>query len=324
MKPRVISPYKESSGVDYHRIVRPLAQLGENEEIDFRGVKSIYDITDEDLEWATHMVFSRFIPSPTLDKEIQRWKDSGCRVIVDNDDFWKLPDHHAMKQQYDAFVSNAIVACAKLADEVWTTQNFLAGKLKKINPNTHIIPNGICTTDKQWSEPKHESDVRRIGYVAANHHQKDLKSINIDLGKYESYTVDGGDYFGLLNTRYKWSTVDPHHYGAMYRDIDVAIIPLLEGKFNMHKSNLKMLEAAFTNTAVIVSNVHPYKGLIEKDNCWSVNPGADFNKVIEQVMKASEDELESKRFALLSDVQDYKLEVVNEKRMERLCSTEVK
>jgi glycosyltransferase involved in cell wall biosynthesis len=321
MKSKVICIYKHESGVDYHRLVRPLVHLGEEDLIDVDFKTSIFDIKDEELNDTTHICFTRFIPIPNPHERIKEWQSKGIKVIVDNDDFWELPKHHKMRQQYDAFVKNAILACMHQADEVWTTQPFLAAKIKKINSNVHIMPNGILEADEQWSKPKKESEARRIGYVAANHHQHDLKTIKIDLGDYESYTVDGGNYFGLLNTRYKWSTVDPHHYGAMYRDIDVAVIPLVQSKFNQHKSNLKMLEAAFTKTAIIVSNVHPYKSLIDSDNCWSVNPGKDWKETIDEVMNCSQDELESRIFAMYSDVQDYRLEVVNEKRLERLCAT---
>lgn len=47
-------------------------------------------------------------------------------------------------------------------------------------------------------------------------------------------------------------------YGEIYKDIDVLLVPLCNNKFNRCKSELKFIEAGFTNTAIICSDVIPY------------------------------------------------------------------
>lgn len=47
-------------------------------------------------------------------------------------------------------------------------------------------------------------------------------------------------------------------YGKIYSDIDVLLVPLTDTCFNSCKSELKFIEAGFTDTAVIASNVKPY------------------------------------------------------------------
>ena len=47
-------------------------------------------------------------------------------------------------------------------------------------------------------------------------------------------------------------------YGGIYRGIDVLLVPLNDTEFNACKSELKFIEAGFTGTAVIASNVKPY------------------------------------------------------------------
>lgn len=47
-------------------------------------------------------------------------------------------------------------------------------------------------------------------------------------------------------------------YGTHYQDIDVLLVPLVDNEFNTKKSQLKVVEAAFTNKALIASNVGPY------------------------------------------------------------------
>jgi glycosyltransferase involved in cell wall biosynthesis len=58
----------------------------------------------------------------------------------------------------------------------------------------------------------------------------------------------------------------------MYEDIDVALIPLKHGKFNSHKSELKLIEAGTTGCAAIVSNVEPYKAYLKDGyNCLTTS-----------------------------------------------------
>ena len=47
-------------------------------------------------------------------------------------------------------------------------------------------------------------------------------------------------------------------YMNFYNEADACLIPLVDSKFNSMKSNLKVLEAATKNAAVIASNVKPY------------------------------------------------------------------
>lgn len=62
-------------------------------------------------------------------------------------------------------------------------------------------------------------------------------------------------------------------YGNMYRNVDVAFIPLGDNKFNSCKSELKLIEAGMTGTAAIVSDVLPYANHLQHEmNCLKVNP----------------------------------------------------
>lgn len=69
-------------------------------------------------------------------------------------------------------------------------------------------------------------------------------------------------------------------YATLYNDIDVALVPLKENKFNSCKSELKIVEAGHFSKAVICSNVLPYKPFLkhrvnclvcEKEKDWYYN-----------------------------------------------------
>jgi glycosyltransferase involved in cell wall biosynthesis len=53
-------------------------------------------------------------------------------------------------------------------------------------------------------------------------------------------------------------TRDISKYGTHYENVDVLLAPLKENDFNYVKSQLKVIEAGFTGTAIIAENYGPY------------------------------------------------------------------
>lgn len=77
-------------------------------------------------------------------------------------------------------------------------------------------------------------------------------------------------------------------FGKIYEDIDVLLVPLTNNKFNRCKSELKFIEAGFTNTAVISSKVIPYSnfGVNEEDCLFVKEPTPQaWAKVIKKILR---------------------------------------
>lgn len=64
-----------------------------------------------------------------------------------------------------------------------------------------------------------------------------------------------------------------NQYGRNYNLFDVSLAPLLDNKFNMYKSQLKIIEAGFQKKAVIASNYGPYT----IDLISAINKGGGIN-----------------------------------------------
>ena len=85
-------------------------------------------------------------------------------------------------------------------------------------------------------------------------------------------------------------------YGQMYRDLDVAIIPLTsisqngnKNIFNSCKSELKLVEAGTTNKSIIISNVEPYsQHLIHEENCLAVGQSQNWYTHIRRLINDKE------------------------------------
>lgn len=80
-------------------------------------------------------------------------------------------------------------------------------------------------------------------------------------------------------------------FGKIYEDIDVLLVPLTNNKFNRCKSELKFIEAGFTNTAVISSKVIPYSnfGVNEEDCLFVKEPTPQaWAKAVKKILREKE------------------------------------
>ena len=193
-------------------------------------------------------------------------------------------------------------------DYVTTTTPILAEFIYKYNKNVEIFPNAINPTYPMWQRRATFSPKLRIGWIGGSQHYVDIKMLdgtphklaNSDCrGKYE-FTLFGympntvydnfADFFtdrGRYLDAFKWYPPRPvlqeegkPSYTQYYNDIDIALVPLADTKFNSSKSELKLIEAGFFHKPTIVSNVDPYRYVITDKNCLTVNhPNGWFKKI---------------------------------------------
>ena len=80
-----------------------------------------------------------------------------------------------------------------------------------------------------------------------------------DYQKFLNMFIPEAQYPNVQNEGYKrcW-TKDINNYYQHYKEVDILLVPLEANDFNACKSQLKVIEAAFSNTAIIASNFGPY------------------------------------------------------------------
>ena len=242
-------------------------------------------------------------------------KDRGVKIILDIDDFWVLDKQHPYKDLWDIVMSKEITNCIKNADIVTTTTDLLKDKISLLNKNVHVLPNVMRSIiEPQFQVEKTQRDFTRFGFVGLGYHYKDVLEIKKSMPK-ANYLFAGysakNEYskkmesiftFGYttkqsnlllanMNTDnfeiegYKRSQVlNVWSYGTHYKEVDVLLVPLIKTDFNIYKSPLKLAEAGATNTAVIVSNVEPYKKYLKHGvNCLKVTNQSDWGKFIKEL-----------------------------------------
>ena len=95
-----------------------------------------------------------------------------------------------------------------------------------------------------------------------------------------------------------------------------ALVPLVDNKFNSSKSELKMVEAGFFRKPVIVSNVWPYKYIINEKNCKTVDKPKDWFRHMKFFIK-NKSAIREYGEALYESIKDkYDIRNVNKRRIE--------
>jgi len=255
------------NGINYHRLMTPFLRLKAEEGVNIHFFSSFDELKQFDMTKVGSVVVSRRCTVSNY-AEFKKWlKKYKVKLILDNDDFWELPDDNPAQEIYKKQVSREILASIRIADEIWTPSPTLAHKMKKVNKNIpyRIIPNTIYEKEEQWVNQEKDPNPKglvRFGYTGANGHRNDILSMGMTFENHELYCMNLMDYPDIMRAKYTMYPLDIHLYAQLYRHFDVSLAPLLNNKFNRCKSELKVVEAGYTKTAIIASNTTPYKETI--------------------------------------------------------------
>ena len=255
------------NGINYHRLMTPFLRLKAEEGVNIHFFSSFDELKQFDMTKVGSVVVSRRCTVSNY-AEFKKWlKKYKVKLILDNDDFWELPDDNPAQEIYKKQVSREILASIRIADEIWTPSPTLAHKMKKVNKNVpyRIIPNTIYEKEEQWVNQEKDPNPKglvRFGYTGANGHRNDILSMGMTFENHELYCMNLMDYPDIMRAKYTMYPLDIHLYAQLYRHFDESLAPLLNNKFNRCKSELKVVEAGYTKTAIIASNTTPYKETI--------------------------------------------------------------
>lgn len=268
----IIGITNQDSGCGYHRVILPLGFMN-----DIKGYVTNW-ITDDKKDGWDILLYNRL---SAFDNNWPETKDTfGVKVVMDLDDYWRLPPNHLNHGHYEQF-GQRIENNIRQADLVTVTNEAIASKVRPLNSNVVVLPNALPFGKNQFIEDKRESDRVRIFWCGGVTHEQDLNILKNPIKKLHVYKdkiqmvlggftdsdtasktiwdkmfsafTDGGKlaYMKLHGTK-------PTQYMQMYENADIMLIPLEASDWHACKSNLKILEAACKRIPVIVSNVAPY------------------------------------------------------------------
>jgi len=260
-------------GINFHRLIVPFLRLKEQGLVNLHVIDDSFDMLNFDLTHVKNFVVSRTLFAKAKGAELfsKRLKDAGVKLIVDLDDHWEVERNNPYWFAFQGpdGMSNAIKRTVKIADEIWTPSTILAKHIRKHlnrNANIRIVPNAIDSDMPMWNKEKATGSDLWFGYLGASSHMLDVQEMN--LVEWENYNVStvhmlDTDYVRFFKANKVLAPKPIFEYGELYSTCDVSLVPLRGGKFNQSKSSLKVAEAGFSRTAIIASNVTPYKEVIE-------------------------------------------------------------
>ena len=272
---RIIAYVNGNSGPSYHRVIMPLLLM--------KGV-DVYvtnDLKVEDFEKGCDLfMYNRVLPDHALPIVKELKFRYGFKVCVDIDDYWELDEHHVLYQEYQTIeFAKKQIEQIKDADVVLVTHDRLAEEVAVFNKNVHVCPNAI-PKQGQFDIERQPHHFTRLFWQGSDTHRADINlirgpinalgpifpKIKMVMAGYAEDNEDWDhmvrDYTADLKHQYKLiPATKVTKYYAAYAEADICLIPLINSRFNRHKSNLKVLEAANLGLPVIASEVHPYLDL---------------------------------------------------------------
>lgn len=308
------------NGINYHRLIAPFTRLMETTDLRFYWFAKLEELKLYDLDIVSHIIISRKLAITNYKAFRDMLDKYEIKLILDNDDFWELSVDNPAYLVYEFYMEKRIKETIRIADEIWTPSKFLAKMTRRVqaNANIKIIPNGINPNEDQWKDvKKYDSEQLRFGYIGANGHSKDISLVGYDFSDKEFYCVDLMDYVRVFGAKHKLDPKPVFEYGTLYKNFDVSIAPLGGGRFNKSKSNLKIVEAAFTKTAIIASNTTPYKESIVHGKtgilCSNQN---EWKEAVESMTIEYAKELGNNLYESMKD--DYNIDTLNNLRLQSL------
>jgi glycosyltransferase involved in cell wall biosynthesis len=237
-----------TTGSGFWRVRIPFGALNEHGHECYASTNAI---NDEEMSQAKVIVLKNVIDQMGIASALAMREMKGTKIVMDVDDDLEVGEDHPLKKVYEMDDTNFTQRqTAKAADLITCTTEYLAEKLRKLNPNVKVIPNYY---EPNWFNVKqrtHDGPLR-IGWAGGGTHEKDLemmtKVIKTLVDKYGVEIVVRGD------TRIKkmWGnnveyfpTVPIEYYPEALASmaIDIGICPLTENEFNRCKSPIKAME----------------------------------------------------------------------------------
>lgn len=314
----------KTDGVYYHRLFIPYNRINEGTDIEVMGTYTADGITIAEAKQFDAIIFNRTIsqqlnPFPIFAK----CQAAKTKIIMDIDDYWYAPPGHPVRGHW--VKTNFSKCCEdqlKHADFITTTHAHLRDEIIRLGIDKRKVV--VCKNAIDPQEPQYNQQFTQkpgLMWQGSSTHNHDLKLLS-DIE--QPITLCGyhkSDEWAVMVKNVKKPKLrgglPVDSYMNHYHDCNIALIPLVNNKFNRYKSELKMIEAGWANKAVIVSDIHPYTNIAKHMiNCAAAK--VDFKFYVDLLLK-NKNLQEDLRGKLHEDVkQRYLINRPNERRLEIL------
>ncbi len=203
-------------------------------------------------------------------EDLARHKPDIFRVFSLDDLVTEIPEKSSVYKHYTGNFRNARARIRKalsLCDRMIVTTHTLADAYADMIDDIRVIPNRLRRDP--WLSLKSRRRVGkkpRVGWVGAQQHAGDLDLI-IDVVKQTADKVDWV-FMGMCPQEIRpivaeydtqWVAYDKYPAKMAALNLDIAVAPLEQHRFNEAKSNLRLLEYGILGWPVVCTDIAPYQ-----------------------------------------------------------------
>jgi glycosyltransferase involved in cell wall biosynthesis len=259
-------------GIGWYRTINPLEKLGADVE---RGKYTIGA-----LEAAVGMkergdiwYFKQMGSLEAIMMVLTAAKFTGARLILDIDDDPFTVDPGHPDYQYHKNHEELMKLQIENADHVVVSSEPLKQVLSQYNSKMTVIPNAIDPDIWKLRKKKRNDGKIRLGWCGSASHLADREVVqdaileildkypNVEFHHAGMSMVYDADKREFSHPGTKGYAEYPKFLNNL--DLDIAIAPLKDTRFNQGKSNIKWLEHSMLKTPMVLSDVYPYSTTVE-------------------------------------------------------------
>lgn len=265
MEPLRVAAVEDGTACGYYRIRLPFEELRKH------GHNVVHDRHPESFDDSWPVMVTQRLGFPGFELDWLKLFRKHAMVWETDDDLWSVdPVNKRAAKVFTPEMLKGLEFCVRTARLVTVTNDHLAERMSRFNPNVAVVPNMIDAALPKMQRVRR--DKVTIGWAGGDSHRRDLAKIIVPLNRIlrqtdaEVHTI-GQDFSSTLRLpadRHRhsgWELKLIKYYASI--DFDIGLAPLEDTLFTRSKSYIKALEYGALGIPVIASDVGPYREYVE-------------------------------------------------------------
>ncbi len=225
------------------------------------------------IEWSDMIIIQRIFPGKDTLEILDKILSSGKPVIYEADDLlWKIPKSNPVHETFQDYIPTIKSILPKVSLITASTEE-LKKEFQRFNPCVKVLPNLINTENWHSTDTPVDNQRIRIGFAGTATHGEDLTLAEDALLRIASKYGESIQFIfmGFVTSKLKqlpnleivqFETYKKYPDVLQSLNLDIAIAPLVDNRFNRCKSNIKWLEYSMAGITGVFSNLPPYNSCV--------------------------------------------------------------